>query len=103
MGEGLQDKLAAVLFQLHPGISYTQENLDRIIEILDPLFNNVIEFRHESWWDPVVYDVPKSERISFAASVTRSCPMRSSRLLPSYVTVSMEYPDFTGPLTRVKN
>ena len=63
--EGLQDKLGTVLFQLHPGISYTDENLSRIIETLDPSFLNVIEFRHASWWNPAVYDVLKSEGVSF--------------------------------------
>ena len=47
--EGLRDKLGGVLFQL-PRASYSEEMLDRIIENMDPGFQNVIEFRDESWW-----------------------------------------------------
>ena len=63
--EGLEDKLGTVLFQLHPGIAYSDENLARIVETMDSSFTNAIEFRHESWWRPQVYEDLKSEAISF--------------------------------------
>lgn len=50
--EGLQHKLACVLFQFPPNYHYDAEKLEHIISKLDPKFKNVIEFRHESWWTP---------------------------------------------------
>ncbi len=63
--EGLKEKLGAVLFQLPPRASYTPERLERIIETLDPAYPNVVEFRHESWWNQEVYDQLGRHNISF--------------------------------------
>ena len=53
--EGLKTKLGCVLFQLPPRTCYTEERLQRILENLDPSFQNVLEFRDSSWWTPDVY------------------------------------------------
>lgn len=63
--EGLKEKLACVLFQLPPTLSYSEEKMKKIIEQTDPSFNNVIEFRHESWWRKDVQTVLKKHNISF--------------------------------------
>jgi uncharacterized protein YecE (DUF72 family) len=63
--KGLAGKLGCVLFQLHPGMPYTDENLDRILDTLDPSFTNVLEFRHASWWNTDVLKVLKENRITF--------------------------------------
>jgi uncharacterized protein YecE (DUF72 family) len=65
VAQGLGDKLGTVLFQLHPGISYTEENLERILETLDASFSNVLEFRHESWWNNNVIASLKQHHLSF--------------------------------------
>lgn len=65
IAEGLKDKLGAVLFQLPPRSEYTPERLERIIDTLDPLYNNVVEFRHESWWNEEVFDELGKHKISF--------------------------------------
>lgn len=52
--EGLGDKLGCVLFQLPPGIQYSDEMLTLIISSLKPGFKNVVEFRHQSWWNEEV-------------------------------------------------
>ncbi|MFD2718046.1 DUF72 domain-containing protein [Hymenobacter monticola] len=49
--EGLKEKLGPVLFQLPPKAAYTEELLQRLLDSLDPAFQNVVEFRHPSWWD----------------------------------------------------
>src|SRR5215208_5275917 len=41
--EGLNEKLACVLFQLPPQLSFPEEKLEKIISQVDPAFNNVIE------------------------------------------------------------
>lgn len=62
---GLQEKLGPVLFQLPPRTSFTQERLENIINSLDTSFNNVLEFRHETWWKKEVYQQLAAHNISF--------------------------------------
>jgi uncharacterized protein YecE (DUF72 family) len=65
--KGLQEKLAAVLFQLPGQISFSEELLQKIISQLDPAFINVVEFRHSSWWQPKVYEALTRHHISFCS------------------------------------
>jgi uncharacterized protein YecE (DUF72 family) len=46
--EGLKEKLGCVLFQLPPRMKYKPGKLEQIIDNLNPAFNNVLEFRHDS-------------------------------------------------------
>lgn len=55
MHKGLQEKLACVLFQFPPSFSFTKERLRSIIDGVDNSFNNVVEFRHMSWFNDEVY------------------------------------------------
>jgi uncharacterized protein YecE (DUF72 family) len=63
--EGLKEKLGTVLFQMPPRYDYTEERLERIINSLDKTFNNVLEFRHVSWWNAEVYKELSKRKISF--------------------------------------
>lgn len=65
VGKGLGQKLGCVLFQMPPNLSYSEANVENILSTLDPGFNNVIEFREESWWNPAVFKVLKENSISF--------------------------------------
>jgi uncharacterized protein YecE (DUF72 family) len=65
VNKGLGEKLGCVLFQLHPAIEYSEDNLERIIKSLDQGFTNVIEFRHASWWRDSVYKTLKENQITF--------------------------------------
>lgn len=62
---GLKEKLGPILFQLPPNFWYSEERLQNIIRNLDPAFTNVIEFRHESWWQPHVYSQLAEHNLSF--------------------------------------
>jgi uncharacterized protein YecE (DUF72 family) len=62
---GLQEKLGPVLFQLPGRLAYNEERLERIINSLSPSFNNVLEFRHESWWREDVYKALAERNITF--------------------------------------
>ncbi|MFL5739824.1 MAG: DUF72 domain-containing protein [Flavisolibacter sp.] len=64
--EGLKEKLGCVLFQLPPQLSYSEEKLETIIRQINPFFRNVIEFRHESWWRPDVFEKLARYQISFS-------------------------------------
>ncbi|WP_375417980.1 DUF72 domain-containing protein [uncultured Hymenobacter sp.] len=63
--QGLQDKLAAVLFQLPPRLAYHPDRLARILDCLDPAFANVLEFRHPTWWRDEVYEALRQRGVSF--------------------------------------
>lgn len=64
--EGLGNKLGAVLFQLPPNFSYQPSHLRRMVEGLNPSFKNVVEFRHESWWNQHVFDELGKHHIAFS-------------------------------------
>lgn len=63
--EGLNEKLACVLFQLPPTFEYSKIALEKIISQVNVEFRNVIEFRHESWWRKDVQSTLKKYNISF--------------------------------------
>jgi uncharacterized protein YecE (DUF72 family) len=90
MREGLKEKLGCVLFQLPPRSVYTPERLDLILETLNPEYRNVLEFRHESWWNEEVYRRLSKNNITF-------CGM-SHPLLPDEVVqnTSVTYYRFHG-------
>ena len=62
---GLADKLGPVLFQLPPRLRYEPERLQRILNQMDPSFNNVLEFRHASWWQAEVFEQLAARQVSF--------------------------------------
>jgi uncharacterized protein YecE (DUF72 family) len=72
--EGLQDKLGCVLFQLPPRSVYTEDRLQRILDTMDLTFNNVLEFRHTSWWNGQVYRTLGKHKISFCGMSHPSLP-----------------------------
>ncbi|MFN2438428.1 MAG: DUF72 domain-containing protein [Chitinophagaceae bacterium] len=63
--DGLKEKLGCVLFQLPPQFSFSKERLDKILKQANPLFNNVMEFRHETWWRKDVQSTLNKNNISF--------------------------------------
>jgi uncharacterized protein YecE (DUF72 family) len=65
--EGLSDKLGSVLFQLHPMMPYSEENLERILSTLHHDFINVLEFRHASWWRNDVLKQLKQHHVTFCS------------------------------------
>lgn len=68
VAEGLKEKLGTVLFQLPPGMSYTPENLEKIMVTLDTTsFQNVVEFRHASWWNDDVMKELRRNNVTFCS------------------------------------
>lgn len=64
---GLKEKLACFLFQFPPSFDYADERLQSIIQNLNPKYKNVVEFRHESWWNPKIIAKLKSNNIIFCS------------------------------------
>jgi uncharacterized protein YecE (DUF72 family) len=53
----LSEKLGCILFQIPPSIKKDLKILRGFLENLDSSRNNVVEFRHKSWYDDEVYEV----------------------------------------------
>jgi uncharacterized protein YecE (DUF72 family) len=62
---GLDDKLSCLLFQMPPSFHFNDENLDRVLTSVPHYPNNVVEFRHSSWWTEEVYKALKKAKITF--------------------------------------
>ena len=52
--QGLKEKRIHFLFQLPPLFHYSEEHLERLLEVVPHFPENVIEFRHISWWNEIV-------------------------------------------------
>ncbi len=65
--EGLGDKLACILYQMPPSYSYSEERMDDIVHNLSSGRQNVIEFRHVSWWRREVYQHLEEHHIHFCS------------------------------------
>ena len=52
----LGPRMGCFLFQLPPSYHYSPARLRDIVDQLDPVRRNVIEFRHASWWNDDVYE-----------------------------------------------
>ena len=63
--EGLKEKLGPILFQLPPSMKYDEGLLQAIIGQLNVTFENVIEFRHISWWRKDVFAALKKANVVF--------------------------------------
>jgi len=74
IAEGLGQKLGPVLFQLTPQSAYSDDMLERIIGAMRPGFQNVIEFRHNTWWNNAVYTALSAKRICFCGMNHPSLP-----------------------------
>jgi uncharacterized protein YecE (DUF72 family) len=77
----LGPKMGCFLFQLPPSFKYSKENLDRVIEQLDPTYRNAVEFRHKSWWDDFVFDTFRQRGLIF-------CSVSGPRLPDAVVVTS---------------
>ncbi|WP_313001741.1 DUF72 domain-containing protein [Chryseobacterium gleum] len=62
----LKEKLSGFLYQLPPSFKNSTENTERIINNIDHRFLNVIEFRHNSWWQKEIFDLLKDHDIIFS-------------------------------------
>jgi uncharacterized protein YecE (DUF72 family) len=51
----LGPRMGCFLFQLPPSYSYSADRLHNILEQLDLVRRNVVEFRHPSWWRDDVF------------------------------------------------
>lgn len=75
IAQGLKEKLGGFLFQFPPSFQYTEENMQKVLESVDPNYLNVVEFRHTSWWNNEVYHQMKNEGVVFSGvSIPKEIP-----------------------------
>lgn len=79
--EGLREKVGCILFQMPAHVLYSDMMLERILTQLDTSFINMVEFRHESWWQPQVFGRLAAQNIGFCG--------HSYPLLPDYLVCNM--------------
>ncbi len=72
--DNMDKKLGCILFQLPPILKKNMSLLEKINSQLDRKKQNVIEFRHESWYDEEVYKFMKKKRIGFCTVSSRQMP-----------------------------
>jgi uncharacterized protein YecE (DUF72 family) len=63
--EGLQHTLGAFLFQMPATFTYSAENLEHILANVPAGPQNVVEFRHQSWWNHDVREALERQCITF--------------------------------------
>lgn len=63
--KGLGKKLGFILFQLPPSMAYSAHRLALILSYMNADFNNVIEFRNETWWRDEVYEALRENEVTF--------------------------------------
>jgi len=63
----LRDKLACILFQMPPSLTRGKHMkvFEDFLKTLSPDHNNVIEFRHKSWFCKEVYNLLSSHKVIF--------------------------------------
>jgi uncharacterized protein YecE (DUF72 family) len=64
----LGDRFGCFLFQLPPSFHFTRTRLKNIVSQLDPARKNVVEFRHQSWWNDEVFAAFRKARIIFCST-----------------------------------
>jgi len=68
--------MGCFLFQLPPSFHYSPARLRAILGQLNPAHRNVVEFRHRSWWNPVVWRAFRRKNIIFCSVSAPRLPDR---------------------------
>jgi uncharacterized protein YecE (DUF72 family) len=81
----LKHKLGPVLFQLPPQMPVNRERLASFLKMLNPSRCYTFEFRHQSWYEPSIFELLTDHDISLCISDHASAPA------PREVTASWVY------------
>ena len=65
LGDFLGEKMGWFLFQFPESFPYTLEKLERLLSQLDRNHQNVVGFRHQSWWNTEVFQALRAANIMF--------------------------------------
>ncbi|MFQ6069902.1 MAG: DUF72 domain-containing protein [Candidatus Aminicenantales bacterium] len=74
LADSLKEKLGCILFQLPPSITCDLKLLEEFLSTLSPEYKNVIEFRHQSWYEKRVYDLLAAHNVAFCTVSSAKVP-----------------------------
>jgi uncharacterized protein YecE (DUF72 family) len=74
LADSLRYKQGCILFQLPPSLTFDLALLEEFLSSLSPKYKNVIEFRHESWYQDEVYTLLKSYNVAFCTVSSAKVP-----------------------------
>ncbi|MBM3284941.1 MAG: DUF72 domain-containing protein [Candidatus Aminicenantes bacterium] len=74
LANSLGKRLGCILFQLPPSIRLDLALLQDFLDTLEPEFRNVIEFRHESWYNDRVYEILQAAGVTFCTVSSAQVP-----------------------------
>ncbi|MBC7452089.1 MAG: DUF72 domain-containing protein [Cytophagales bacterium] len=84
MQEGLSNKLRHVLFQFPASFQYSEKSLEVLLENIGTGAENVIEFRHISWWNKEVKEAFTKAHLTF-------CNVDYPGLKPVFIHTSKDF------------
>jgi uncharacterized protein YecE (DUF72 family) len=74
LADHLEDKLGCILFQLPPSLSYDKDLLKNFLSSLSSSHSNVIEFRHQSWYNQETNDLLHTHLVIFCTVSSAKVP-----------------------------
>jgi uncharacterized protein YecE (DUF72 family) len=88
---GLGDKLGPILFQLQANFHLDLERLQRFVALLPTDLRFTLEFRHDSWLVPRVFDVLREHRIALCIPDHPKMP-KSFEITSDFAYIRMHLP-----------
>ena len=88
---GLGDKLGPILFQLQANFHLDLERLERFVDMLPVDLRFTIEFRHDSWLVPAVFDLLRAHRIALCIPDDPKMP-KSFEITSDFTYIRMHLP-----------
>ena len=87
----LGDKLGPILFQLQATFQLDLERLERFVDMLPVDLRFTIEFRHDSWLVPAVFDLLRAHRIALCIPDDPRMP-KSFEITSDFTYIRMHLP-----------
>jgi uncharacterized protein YecE (DUF72 family) len=88
---GLDDKLGPILFQLQANFHLDLERLERFVGLLPANGRFTLEFRHDSWLVPAVFDLMRTHRIALCIPDHPKMP-KSFEITSDFTYIRMHLP-----------
>lgn len=80
----LAEKLGCILWQLPPTMKKDPERLINFCKATSPEYNNVVEFRHNSWFDEETYDILREYKVAY-------CIISAPKGLPENIVTTADF------------
>jgi uncharacterized protein YecE (DUF72 family) len=88
---GLGDKLGPILFQLQANFHADLERLERFVGMLPTDLRFTLEFRHDSWLVPAVFELLRTHRIALTIPDHPKMP-KSFEITSDFIYIRMHLP-----------